>query len=204
MTVLIVDCGIGNLGSVSRSFEECGASVLVSDDPGDVEFAERLVLPGVGAFGDGMASLQESGWDSAIKAAACELNLPVLGICLGMHLLAECGEEGGENPGLGLIPGKVVRLHSESASERIPHVGWNEVHTVDGHPLFSGIGQGVDFYFVHSFHFVPAGSEHAVATTPFCGSFVSAVATDRIFGVQFHPEKSSRVGRQLLKNFLSL
>jgi glutamine amidotransferase len=204
MTVLVVDTGIGNLASVSRSIEECGGSALVSNDPGDIEFAERLVLPGSGAFGDGMASLRSSGWDKAIIQAAHELKLPVLGICLGMQLLAERGQEEGDNTGLGLIPGTVTKLESQSEQERIPHVGWNEVYPVSGHPLFHGIGEGVDFYFVHSFHFVPTDTRYVASTTPYCGNFVSSVAMDNICGVQFHPEKSSRVGRQLLANFLSL
>lgn len=204
MTVLIVDCGIGNLGSVARSIEECGGLPLVSTNPDDVAVAERIILPGVGAFAAGMESLRRTGWDRAVVEAATALKLPVLGICLGMQLLAEQGEEDGDNDGLGLIPGRVVGLQAALESERIPHVGWNEVYPVGAPALFRGIATGVDFYFVHSFHFVPTHAENTASTTPYCGEFVSAVTSKNVHGVQFHPEKSSRVGRQLLQNFLSL
>ena len=199
--VLVIDYGMGNLGSVRRALEECGAEVLVSDDPADCRWADHLVLPGVGAFADGMAALTESGWVDAVRAAAAG-GVPVLGICLGMQLLAEKGMEGGEVAGLGLIPGEVVRLTPDSAETRIPHVGWNEVHQAASHPLLDGIARGTDFYFVHSYHFVPASRDDAIACTPYCGSFVSVAAAGNVFGTQFHPEKSSRAGFQLLRNFL--
>ncbi len=201
MRALIVDYEMGNLGSVKRSLEECGAEVIVSKDPKDLDSASHVVLPGVGAFHDGMANLKQYGWIPTLKKAAKD-RIPILGICLGMQLLAEKGYEGGEMQGLGFIPGEVKRLTPKMPGERIPHVGWNEVHQTKTSPLFEGITSGTDFYFVHSYYFFPVNKNHAIATTPYCGNFTSAVATENIFGIQFHPEKSSKPGFQLLKNFL--
>jgi imidazole glycerol-phosphate synthase subunit HisH len=204
MTVLVIDYGMGNLGSVKRALEECGANVLISDDPQDIPKAERMILPGVGAFPDGMANLRQRGWIEGIKAAVFEREVPLLGVCLGMQLLVEIGHEGEETSGLGLIPGSVQRLHPDRPSARIPHVGWNEVHVTQDNPLFKGIATGSDFYFVHSYHVAVQQAKNAIATTPYCGGFVSALmATPRIFGAQFHPEKSSKPGFQLLRNFLA-
>lgn len=201
MATLIIDYGMGNLASVRRAFEECGANVFVSDDPADVKTSERLVLPGVGAFCDAMALLREKGWVEAIRRAVLEEGVPILGICLGMQLMAERGEEGGETDGLGLIPGVVIRL-TPTIGERIPHVGWNEVHIHQRHSIFDGISDNTDFYFVHSFHFVPSCSKHILAITPYCGGFTSVVEKGSAVGVQFHPEKSSMAGFKIIKNFL--
>lgn len=204
MSVLIVDYGMSNLGSVKRAFEECGADVFVSDDPADHERASHIVLPGVGAFADGMTALNASGWASVLRDVGLNASLPVLGICLGMHLLADVGFEGGMTAGLGLIPGEVVRLEADCEMTRIPHVGWNELQHDGANPLLLKIPSGADFYFVHSYHFVVRDAVSAVATTPYCGDFVSVVSQGHIYGTQFHPEKSSRYGFQLIRNFLSL
>lgn len=203
-STLIIDYGMGNLGSVKRAFEECGADPFISDDPAACARADYIVLPGVGAFADGMAALTAGGWVAALRAAALEEKTPLLGICLGMQLLADKGYEGGENAGLGMIPGEVMRLVADTPDTRIPHVGWNEVHHSGNHPLFAGIRPGADFYFVHSFHFVPGAEENILATTPYCGTFVSAVMRGTVCGTQFHPEKSSLPGFQLIRNFLAL
>lgn len=200
--VAIIDYGMCNLGSVRRAFEECGAEVLVTDDPRDLRNASHLVLPGVGAFRDGMAIIRERGWDKAIEEAVVADKVPLLGICLGMQLLSGTGYEGGETPGLGLIPGDVRKLQTVAPGERIPHVGWNEVRHASGCPLFEGIATGADFYFVHSYHFHTAETSHIAANTPYCGGFTSAVQSGHVFGVQFHPEKSSLSGFQLIRNFL--
>lgn len=204
MTVLIVDYGMGNLASARRSLEECGAHVLVSDQPRDVKQAERIVVPGVGAFPQAMQRLNERGWSDAIREAALAERVPVLGVCLGMQLLADEGEEVEPTRGLGLVPGRIRRIVPSEAKERVPHVGWNEVNPNAPSPLFEGIPAGSDFYFVHSFRFTDADPADVLATTPYAGDFVSAVGRGRVMGVQFHPEKSSRAGFRLLRNFLAL
>jgi len=200
MSVLIIDYGLGNLSSVARSVEKCGAEVIISDDPRALRQADRAILPGVGAFADGMANLRARGWDIALNHWVAE-KMPLLGICLGMQLLAEQGYEVKKTAGLGLIPGEVTLLDVPS-EYRLPHVGWNEVMFSRADPLFANIFAGNDFYFVHSFHFQVTHSEHILGTTDYGKPFVSAVRRDSVFGVQFHPEKSSRPGFQLLKNFL--
>lgn len=204
MTVLIVDYGMGNLASARRALEECGASVRVSDRPEDVKDAERIVIPGVGAFAHAMERLRSRGWVEAIRDAALTDEIPVLGVCLGMQLLADEGDEGGDSRGLGLVRGRVERLVPAAEGERVPHVGWNEVNAAGDPALLAGIPAATDFYFVHSYRFVPEDEADIVATTPYCGGLVSAVGRGRIAGVQFHPEKSSRAGFRLLRNFLAL
>lgn len=202
MSVLIVDYGLSNLGSIRRSLEECGAAVRVSNDPEMLHGASRVVLPGVGSFMNGMENLRRGGWVEALRETTVAAGIPLLGICLGMQLLADRGHEGGDVPGLGLLPGEVRRLEPRSHAERIPHVGWNEIYPAGKSPLFHGVLAGSDFYFVHSFHFIPKNDDHVIATTPYCGGFASAVGAGNIFGVQFHPEKSGRVGFHVLSNFL--
>lgn len=204
MSTVIIDYGMGNLISVKRAFEECGADVHISDDPQDLASATHIVLPGVGAFADGMAALNAKGWRAAIRTAVERESAALLGICLGMQLLAEKGTEGGQVDGLGLIEGEVVKLQPKEVGERIPHVGWNELWPEQRHTLFEGIADGSDFYFVHSYHFRTKDDASLLATTPYCGGFASVVGKDRILGVQFHPEKSQRTGFQLIRNFLSL
>lgn len=203
MKTLIIDYGMGNLASARRALEESGAEVTVADDPAALAEADRFVLPGVGAFAEGMANLRARGWPEAIRTALERPGVAMLGICLGMQLLADRGQEGGANIGLGLVPGEVVRFQPDAPETRIPHVGWNEVHYAAAEPLFAGIPDNSDFYFVHSFHFVPAQAGNVLATSPYCGSFVSAIRAHNIYGVQFHPEKSARPGLRLLRNFLA-
>ena len=204
MKVLLIDYQMGNLGSVRRSLEECGAEVLCSGDPADLKLASKIVLPGVGSFRDGMQRLNEKGWTQEIRKAATEDKIPFLGICLGMQLLATKGSEGGDTDGLGLVPGTVERFVPDTPDTRIPHVGWNEVVIKQKNPLLAEIPNRSDFYFVHSYHFIAQDSKDVAATTPYCGNFVSALARGNIFGTQFHPEKSSKAGFRLLRNFLSL
>jgi glutamine amidotransferase len=175
--------------------------VIVSDSPRDLAAADRVVLPGVGAFRTGMERLSALGWTEALRSA-CDDRLPILGICLGMQLLADRGEEGGRSAGLELIPGAVERIPA-APDLRVPHVGWNEVLPRAAHPMFAQIPDNSDFYFVHSFRFVPTNAEHVVAETPYGGRVVSAIVRGSVWGVQFHPEKSARWGRQLLTNFLA-
>ncbi len=204
MKVLIIDYGIGNLHSVRRALENIGADVAVSDSPKELAAAARIILPGVGGFGAGMAQLEERGWVEPFRRAVVDDGVPCLGICLGMQLLADRGFEGEERPGLGVIPGDVIRLEPQSKDERVPHVGWNEVSQSSDSPLFSGIQSGTDFYFVHSYHLKARDERQVIGTTNYCGSFPAAVQRENVFGVQFHPEKSSHAGVRLLRNFLAL
>lgn len=203
MSIVIIDYGMSNLGSITRALEECDADVLVSDNPEDLKKAEKIVLPGVGAFGDGMKSLNEKGWTKIIKEEVLGNKIPILGICLGMQLLASKGYEGGEFEGLNLIEGEVVKFIPVN-NERIPHVGWNEIMKTKENALFEGIKDNSDFYFVHSYHFKTKNEKDIISTTPYCGTFVSAVNKENIFGTQFHPEKSIPLGFQVLKNFINL
>jgi imidazole glycerol-phosphate synthase subunit HisH len=201
-TAAIVDYGMCNLDSVARAVEECGARPLVTADPAALAGADRIILPGVGAFPDGMAHLRERGFDSALREQTAQ-GIPLLGICLGMQLLADRGWEVRETAGLALVPGEVRRLEPSNGDARIPHIGWNEVSLDRKCALFDGIESGTDFYFVHSYHFVCADRAAIVARTDYCGGFTSAVARGTVFGVQFHPEKSQRRGLQVLRNFLA-
>ena len=202
--VAIVDYGMGNLGSVARTVEECGGSPLITNKAHDLEVANYVVLPGVGAFAIGMRNIRERGLDELLTAQVIGKGIPFLGICLGMQLLATKGWEGDETNGLGWIEGEVKRLQPDGQNVRIPHVGWNEVILTQASPLFSGILSGKDYYFVHSYHLLCRHERDVIARTPYCGGFVSAVGRDNIFGVQFHPEKSQRLGFQVIRNFLAL
>lgn len=202
--VAIVEYGIGNLDSVARATEESGGKPVLASQPADLRSASHIILPGVGAFAVGMRNLFERGFIGELAQRVTE-NVPLLGICLGMQLLATKGWEGGtETNGLGWIPGEVKRLQAIKPEERIPHVGWNEVVFEHSSPLFQGVPQGKNFYFVHSYHFDCAHQEDIQARTAYCGGFVSAVAKHNVFGVQFHPEKSQRFGLQVIRNFLAL
>jgi len=197
----MIDHGLCNVGSARRAFEECGAKVIVTDDPAALADATHIVLPGVGAFNAGMAQLHAQGWVQPLRKAVKEDGIPILGICLGMQLLAERGHEGGHADGLGLIAGEVTRL-AAGPGERVPHVGWNDVSIERSSVLFGSIPTGTDFYFVHSFHLVPTRAKDRVASARCCGGITAAVECDGVYGVQFHPEKSSKAGFQLIRNFL--
>jgi glutamine amidotransferase len=202
--VAIVDYGVSNLDSVARAIEECGGHPFVTSEPADLAEAASIVLPGVGAFRVGMENLLRLALDEALDDLVRNRGIPLLGLCLGMHLLASRGSEGGETAGLGWIDGEIVQLVPQEPSERVPHIGWNEVVAKrDASPLVIE-DPPHDFYFVHSFCFQPADEDDVVATTPYCGGFASVIARDNVYGVQFHPEKSSRAGFALLRDFLSL
>jgi glutamine amidotransferase len=202
--VAVVDYGMCNLDSVRRAIEECGGTVLVTSQARDLETANRIILPGVGAFPEAMRNIKALSLGRVLYEQAINENIPLLGVCLGMQLLASKGWEGEETDGLGLIPGEVRRLDPFGTDTRIPHVGWNEVHPLHESSLFRDIAPGKDFYFVHSYHFCPKEDAHIIAYTPYAGRFVSAVQSGSVFGVQFHPEKSQKAGFQLLKNFLAI
>lgn len=203
MSLLIVDYGMGNLRSVSRAFEEVGADCVISADPSLIKEVAGIILPGVGSFAQGMENLVRSGMAKAIVDAVTDENIPLLGICLGMQLLATRGFEGKESEGLGLIPGE-VRLMPRLAGERIPHIGWNEIQYHREDPLCDNIPEGTDFYFVHSYAFHPEDEEDVIARTPYAGDFPSVIGKGTARGVQFHPERSSKPGFRLVENFVSL
>lgn len=201
MKIAVINYGMGNLGSVRRALEDLGVDAFVADHPGSLFDAERMVLPGVGAFAEGMRRLASGGWQEAIRQQVAG-GKPLLGICLGMQMLAEGGDEGGEAAGLGLVPGRIGHLEALGCRERIPHVGWNEVSHRPGDPLFAHVPQGTDFYFVHSYAVALAAPEVVSAEVTYGVRVAAAVRSGNVFGVQFHPEKSSRAGRQVLRNFL--
>jgi glutamine amidotransferase len=203
-SVAIIDYGMGNLDSVARAVEECGARPLVTDDPGDLASATSIILPGVGSFSEGMRNIRRLGFDAALEEEVLGNGIPFLGLCLGMHLIAARGSEGGDTPGFGWIDAEIVRLEPRDAGERVPHVGWNEVHLLRASLLFPDPAVVRDFYFVHSYYLQPVDPEVVLATTPYCGGFPSVIGRDNIFGVQFHPEKSRRAGFDVLGNFLAL
>ena len=203
MKVALIDYGMGNLGSVRRALGELGAEALLADAPAKLAGADRIILPGVGAFGDAMDLLQAGGWVSPLREQA-NRGKPLLGICLGMQLLAARGLEGGTNQGLGLISGEVVPLTTLGCALRIPHVGWNSVAVRDAaSSIMRGIPEGTDFYFVHSYAFQPSDPADVVATTAYGVPVPAVVARGNVMGTQFHPEKSSRAGFRLLRNFLT-
>jgi glutamine amidotransferase len=182
-----------------QDFEQAVAIVKAAKAAGE---AERMILPGVGNFAEAMAVIRSRGWDAAIRRETLENGILLLGICLGMQMLADRGSEGGDCEGLRLVPGRVERLTRSPPDLRIPHVGWNEVVQVRQSPLFDGIQDWKDFYFVHSYHFVAADSEDVLGTTPYGQDVTSVVARGRVVGTQFHPEKSLHSGLALLRNFV--
>ena len=203
METAIIDYGMGNLLSVQRAFEKCGSDAVIIDNPLELRDAERIVLPG-GAFPDAMDNLRKNGWIEELNRAVLEKETPILGICLGMQLLADKGYEVRECDGLGYIPGEIIRFTQTQEKERIPHVGWNEILKREESPLFDGIADGTNYYFVHSYHFRVANEKNIATVKPYCGEFVSSVIKDNIVGTQFHPEKSQKAGFKLIKNFLSM
>lgn len=203
-TVAIVDYGMCNLDSVRRAVEECGGVPVVTDRAEGIETATHIILPGVGSFRDGMHNLRQRSLDTILREQVVGRQIPFLGICLGMQMLATKGWEGGETDGLGWIDGEVKKLEPVGEDRRIPHIGWNEVAVTRYSALFDGIDSGRDFYFVHSYHFRCRNAHDVLARTSYCGGFASAVGRGQVFGVQFHPEKSQRTGFRLLKNFLSV
>ena len=203
-TVALVDYGIGNVDSVRRALQECGAEVLLTAERSEFERASAIVLPGVGAFGDGMKHLRDRGLVEILNEQVLEKRIPFLGLCLGMQMLAKKGFENETSEGLGWIDADCVRLEPKTPADRIPHIGWNEAVHDGRSPLFKDLPSGKDFYFVHSFALKCRKKAEIVAATPYAGGFASAVGRDHIWGVQFHPEKSQKAGFQLLRNFLAL
>ena len=200
----IVDYNMGNLASVKNAFSLLGEEVVVESDPHKLKEYDKLILPGVGAFGDAMEHLQVRGMDEAVKAYA-QSGKYMLGICLGMQLLFDSSEEFGLNKGLGLIEGKIVGFDRAKFSHdlKVPHMGWNRMFTQD-HPLFEGMDDEHYLYFVHSFHAVCANKNNTIGETEYGYRFSSCVQNGNILGIQPHPEKSHKNGLSILKNFIKL
>lgn len=209
MRVGVIDYGVGNLGSVMRALEELRVVPILVTRAIDMHATDSLILPGVGNFTDCARLLGKGGWSQALRDEVQGGQKPLLGVCVGMQLLASCSMEGADTQvpdgtlGLGFIPGRVEHLRTLGCRLRVPHVGWNEVtHGATRGGLFDGIPDGTDFYFVHSYAFVPEDSADVLATTDYGVPVTVAVRRGRIWGTQFHPEKSSRAGLRLLRNFV--
>lgn len=200
--VCLVDAGTGNLRSVQHALLALGAEVLRTEDPADLEDATCLVLPGVGAFGRFMYGMNALGLTDAVRNAAGR-GIPVLGICVGMQSFFDVGLELGEFPGLGLIPGQVVKF-PDLPGLKIPHTGWNQFQALRANPLLAGLEDGAYAYFNHSYYCSPADTKDVLAETDYGISYASIVQRDNLYGIQFHPEKSQSVGLTLLANFLKL
>lgn len=208
--VTIVDYGVGNISSVSRAIEHFGSEVLLTSHPEEIINATRLILPGVGAFSNGMQGLRERGLVEPLRAYAAS-GRPLLGICLGMQMLLTASEEFGEHEGLNLIPGRVlpvVAKNDNGISLKVPHIGWSGLNMAPSHQtwdntILDGVSVGSSMYFVHSFMAVPIHEEHRLADTIYGDCRISAVIQmDNVIGCQFHPEKSGPIGLQIIKNFL--
>lgn len=212
MTTAIIDYGSGNLHSALKALERAAREsqrpndIRVTSDPDVVRAADRIVLPGVGAFADCRRGLMAiAGLDAALQEAVIDRGRPFLGICVGMQLMGARGLEHGETQGLGWIPGDVAAIAPTDPALKIPHMGWNTLTLRRDHPIFAGVPtgeRGLHAYFVHSFQLTPAAPEHLLATTDYGAPLTAAVARDNLVGVQFHPEKSQRLGLALIGNFL--
>jgi glutamine amidotransferase len=200
----IVDYNMGNLASIINAFELIGADIRVEKEPEKLKEYDKLILPGVGAFGDAMEHLRERGMDSAIKEYASS-GKPLLGICLGMQLLFESSQEFGDHRGLGLIEGEVIAFDKSKFDHKlkVPHMGWNELFVQKETPLFKNLQEEFYIYFVHSYHVV-CDDRYSIGKTYYGYEFVSAVNRDNIYGIQPHPEKSHSVGLRIIENFIKL
>lgn len=212
MKITVIDYGLSNLRSVQNAFAHCGAETLLTSSAADVRAAEALVLPGVGAFRDGMAGLERLGLVEVIRRKAVE-GTPLLGICLGMQMLFDESEEFGTCPGLGLIPGRVVKIPAEDVQgnpQKVPHISWAPLFPAGGHPDFAGtvlekVTPGQECYFIHSYEAKPADAADRLADTRYGGRDVCAVAAHgSVVGCQFHPEKSGPVGLSILSQFINI
>jgi imidazole glycerol-phosphate synthase subunit HisH len=206
--IVVVDYGMGNLRSVAQALRAVApeAEVRISGEVADIDRADRVVLPGQGAMRDCMRSLRESGVEEALRRAAA--TRPVMGVCVGEQMLFDASEEGGGVPGLGLLPGKVVRfqldgrLQADGSRFKVPQMGWNRVRQARTHPLWEGVADDAWFYFVHSYYAQPEHQEHSIGTTDYGSPFCCAVAKDNLVATQFHPEKSASAGLRLYRNFV--
>ena len=202
--IIIVDYGVGNLGSVKNMLKKAGFESILASDEATVEKASRIILPGIGAFDHCMKRFNASGLRPLVTKKVIEDKIPLLGICVGLQMLMENSEEGSE-PGLGWIAGRTVKFRKESLGDlKIPHMGWTDVNLSKPSVLTENLGDQPRFYFVHSFHVVPVQKEDELLEANYGYDFAAGVSRDNIFGVQFHPEKSAAIGERILKNFIQI
>lgn len=203
--IAIIDYGLGNILAFANVYKRLNIAVTVARTPAELAGATKLILPGVGAFDHAMKLLQDAGMREPLDRLVLQQKVPVLGICVGMQILAQ-GSDEGSLPGLGWIPGQVraFRTTPGAAEMPLPHMGWNDVRASSGHPLFKGMEDDARFYFLHSFYFECAEQQHAIARASYGVDFSCAVQSDNVYGVQFHPEKSHHFGMNLLRNFAEL
>lgn len=197
--IAVIDYGAGNLRSVHNALRHLGADVITVQKPEQLSQAEKIILPGVGAFGAGMDALRQNGFDTAIIESA-KSGIPLLGICLGMQYLFETSEEMGQHTGLGLLAGHVRRF--PATVPLIPHIGWNQLHIQRENPLLKAIPEASYAYFVHSYYVEATDSATVLATTDYGIAYASIVGCDNVFGIQCHPEKSQQIGLHILRNFV--
>lgn len=201
--ITIIDYKMGNVRSVAKAFEAIGCSALISNRIEDIVKSSFLVLPGVGAFGEGMRYIAELGLMEPLREQVVNKKTPFLGICLGMQLLARDGYENGYHKGLGWIDGSVKRFTFDDEKLKIPHMGWNDIDITYNNPLLSGITDDKTFYFVHSYHLVCDDPKICIASSFYGYDFTAAIQSDNIFATQFHPEKSQKAGLKVLRNFIN-
>lgn len=199
----IVDYGMGNLLSVKNAFEYLGEDVKTISDPSVLQSVEKIVLPGVGAFGDCIKNLKDKGFIAALNYHVVEKKVPIMGICLGMQVMSKIGHEGGHFEGLGWFDAEVIKLHPSDKKLRVPHVGWTDIEYNKQSPLFAGLNGTPDFYFVHSYYVKCSDEKDVDASYDFGHKVTASIRKNNIFGTQFHPEKSQEHGLRILENFIN-
>lgn len=204
MTIAIIDLGISNIASVKNTLENLGFNSIVTSSPEDLNNKKKIILPGVGSFPKAMQAIKLKNWDRILKKKIYDEKSSILGICLGMQILGSIGYEIERTEGLNFIEGSIESFEKYKCDLLLPHVGWNEVHYSKSNPMFEKIPNNSDFYFVHSYIFREKDKENISATTKYKINFTSAIKKNNIWGVQFHPEKSSVAGKQLLSNFANI
>ncbi len=200
--IVIVDYGCGNMRSVVKACQRIGSQVIVSSDRNEIEQADKIILPGVGHFKNGMTKLESYGLVEILNYKVLDRKIPILGICLGMQLFTQHSEEGSVN-GLGWLNARTIKMITENEKLKVPHIGWNSVKILKYNTLISNSDDDAGFYFVHSYHVVCSDFSDVLSTTQYGIEFVSGVLKDNILGVQFHPEKSHKIGLKLLQNFIN-
>lgn len=198
--IVIVDYGLGNLGSIKNMFKKIGVDSVISSEPSQISNASKLVLPGVGNFGKGMYELEKSGLREMLTQKVINNKTPILGICLGMQLMTDDSEESGSK-GLGWIPSRTLKFNFDNSELKVPHMGWNTIKVINENPLIKISDEEIRYYFVHSYYVKVSDENHSLAKTNYGLTFDSVIQKENIYGVQFHPEKSHKYGMTLLQNF---